>query len=268
MHNEHIHHFNGNSYELMLSIPFVLLLILYIIATLVSNDHYKRWLLYRTISWGLGVLCIAAIVAGPIAKRAHADFSAHMIGHLLIGMVTPLLIVLSAPMTLLLRSLNVKVARQLSGVLKSFPIRVLSNPIVASVLNVGGLWILYTTDLYSAIHQNIVLYLFIHIHVFFAGYLFTASIIYIDPTPHRTNFIYRAIILVLTSASHGILSKYIYTNPPSGVPIAQAEKGAMLMYYGGDAVDIILIFILCLQWYKSSKTKAFVDKEAIVLHST
>jgi putative membrane protein len=138
MHNEHIHHVIGNSYELILSIPFVLLLILYIVATLVSNYHYKRWSLYRTISWGLGVLCIAAIVVGPLAKRAHGDFSAHMIGHLLIGMITPLLIVLSAPMTLLLRSLNVKLARQLSGVLKSFPIRVLSNPIVASVLNVGG----------------------------------------------------------------------------------------------------------------------------------
>lgn len=264
MNNEHIHHVHVNSYEFIQSIPFILLLILYFVAVLISNNQYKRWPLYRTISWGLGVLCLAALNVGPLAKLAHADFSTHMIGHLLIGMISPLLFVLSAPMTLLLRSLNVKLARKLSGVLKSDPIRVFSNPIVASILNVGGLWILYTTDLYSIMNQNLAVYLVIHIHVFIAGYLFTRSIIYIDLSPHRTNFIYRAFILVLSSASHGILSKYIYANPPSGVPITQAQKGAMLMYYGGDVVDIILIFILCLQWYKSCKTKAFVNKEVIL----
>lgn len=261
MHHEHIQHINGNDNVLILAFLFVLLMSLYIFATYKTNRHYKRWLSYRTISWVLGVLCIAASVIGPIANQAHLDFTAHMIGHLLLGMVAPLLIVLSAPITLLLRSLNVKLARQLSSLLKTTPIRVLSNPLVASILNMGGLWILYITDLYSAMHQNFVLYLFIHIHVFIVGYVFTASMIYIDPTPHRTSFIYRAIILVLASASHGILSKYIFVNPPSSVPITQAEKGAMLMYYGGDAVDIILIFILCLQWYRSSKPKALANKE-------
>lgn len=264
MHNEHIQHINGTYDVLIWAILFLLLLILYVFATYRSNHCYKRWLFTRTISWVLGVLCIAASVIGPLANRAHVDFSAHMVGHLLLGMIAPLLIVLSAPMTLLLRSLNVKRARQLSKFLKTTPIRALSTPMAASLLNMGGLWILYTTNLYSAMHQNVVLYWFIHIHVFIAGYLFTASMIYIDPTPHRTTFIYRAIILVLASASHGILSKYLFINPPYSVPPAQAEKGAILMYYGGDAVDIILILILCLQWYKFSKPKALVNKEVIL----
>jgi putative membrane protein len=264
MQNEPMQHIHGTDYVLILALPFVLLLILYFYATFLSNQHYKRWLLYRTIAWVIGVLCIALPVIGPLASRAHGDFTAHMIGHLLLGMVGPLLIVLSAPMTLLLRSIDVKLARQLSRLLKTPPIRFLSNPIVASVLNMGGLWILYTTNLYSAMHQNLALYLFIHLHVFIAGYLFTASMIYIDPTPHRTKFIYRAIILVLASANHGILSKYIFVNPPAHVPMEQAEKGAMLMYYGGDAVDIVLIFLLCLQWYRSSKPTTLVNKEVIL----
>ncbi|WP_223592620.1 cytochrome c oxidase assembly protein [Neobacillus bataviensis] len=253
MHNEHVYHGNGNAYELILLIAFVLLLVVYIFASFRSNRHFKRWPLYRSISWGLGILCITVIVIGPLANRAHMDFTAHMLGHLLLGMAAPLLIVLSAPMTLVMRNLHVKRARQLSKILKSYPVRILSDPMFASLINVGGLWVLYTTDLYSAMHHNIVLYFFIHLHVFLAGFVFTAAFISIDPTPHRTNFIYRAIILVLSFASHGILSKYIYANPPLGVTKTQAEMGSMLMYYGGDAIDIVLIYILCWQWYKSKK---------------
>lgn len=260
MHNEHFHQANESPYELILFSPFGILIIMYIFAAIKSSRRHKSWSLYRTTFWILGVLCIAVVSVGPLANRAHTDFTVHMIGHLLLGMFAPLLIVLSAPITLVLRTLNVKLARLLSSVLKSSPIRILNDPIVTSFLNVGGLWILYTTDLYSTMHQNIILYFFIHLHVFISGYLFTASMIYIDPTPHRTNFIYRSIVLVIALAGHGILSKYIYAQPPSGVPITQAEIGGMLMYYGGDAIDIILIFIFCLQWYRSMKPRTIANR--------
>jgi putative membrane protein len=210
--------------------------------------RHKQWPLYRTAFWVFGVLCGVAAVVGPLANRAHMDFTAHMLGHLLLGMLAPLLMVLAAPMTLVLRILNVTLARRLSRVLKSWPVRILCDPIVASFLNVGGLWILYTTDLYAAMQQNILLHVFIHKHVFIASYLFTVSMIYIGPTPHRSSFVYRAIVLVIALAVHSILSKYIHTQPPNSVPAAQAEIGGMLMYYGGDAIDVIIIFILCFQW--------------------
>jgi len=56
-------------------------------------------------------------------------------------------------------------------------------------------------------------------------------------------------------AAHGMLAKYIYAYPPNGVTITQAERAGMLMYYGGDAIELILIFILCFQWYKSSRPR-------------
>jgi putative membrane protein len=164
--------------------------------------------------------------------------------------------VLAAPMTLALRTLDVNSARHLSRMLKSCPVRILSDPIVASLLNVGGLWVLYTTDLYVTMQQNIILQVLVHIHVFFASYLFTVSMIYIDPTPHRTSFVYRAIVLVIALAGHGILSKYIYAHPPGSVPAAQAETGGMVMYYGGDAIDLVLISVLFFQWFRATRPRA------------
>lgn len=258
--NDHIHHNTGHFFELILLIPFGLALVLYIGAVFISSRKSRKWPIYRTVFWVFGVICATAVFAGPLANRALIDFKVHMIGHLLLGMLAPLLLVLSAPMTLVLRTLNVKSARRLSCILKSWPVRIFSDPIVASLLNVGGLWALYTTDLYSAMHQNVLLHFFIHLHVFIAGYLFTMSMIYIDPTPHRSSFLYRSIVLVIALASHGTLSKYIYSQPPTGVPTAQAEIGGMLMYYGGDVIDSILIFILCLQWFKANRPRANVNE--------
>ena len=252
--DEHMQHItSGPSAGLPLVVLLAIILVLYIAATIVSNRQHKKWPLHRTAFWILGTICAAISVIGPIAESGHMNFTAHMVSHLLLGMLAPLLMVLAAPMTLLLRTLNVTHARRLSRLLKAWPVRILSNPITASILNIGGLWVLYTTDLYTAMHQNVFLYLLVHIHVFLAGYLFTASMIYIDPTPHRFSFVFRTVIFILALAGHGILSKYIYANPPSGVMRVQAETGAMLMYYAGDAIDLVLISLLCFQWYKTAR---------------
>ncbi|WP_413465970.1 cytochrome c oxidase assembly protein [Metabacillus litoralis] len=239
----------------MIILLIIFFIFLYIFATISSNRRYKKWPFYRTVFWILGVLFAASTLIGPIADLAHHDFRVHMIGHLFLGMLAPLLMVLAAPITLVLRTLKVKHARCLSSILKSHPMKFFSDPIIASILNVGGLWILYTTELYSSMHHNIYLHFFIHLHVFLAGYLFTASMIYIDPTAHRRKIGYRAIILVLALAFHGILSKYIYANPPYGISSKHAETGGILMYYGGDFIDAFLIFFLCLQWYKAQQPR-------------
>jgi putative membrane protein len=252
--NGHIHD-NGAGFEPILLILLALVIVIYIAAAVISNRRYKKWPLYRTLFWILGTICAASAIIGPIANRAHMDFTAHMVGHLLLGMIAPILLVFSAPITLSLRTLDVQSARRLSKVLKSWPLRIITNPITASVLNIGGLWLLYTTELYGLMHQNALLHALVHFHVFIAGYLFTASMIYMDPTPHRFSFMFRAVIFTISLAGHDILSKYIFAHPPSGVTKVQAENGGMLMYYAGDAIDVALICILCYQWYKATRLR-------------
>jgi len=259
MEHNHVHQASGTAFDLLLTLPFVLAVIVYLRMAVVSNHRCKRWPFYRYVCWILGVIFSAAVLIGPIAKLTHENFISHMVGHLFLGMLAPLLLVLAAPMTLLMRTLRVRSARRLSRVLKSFPVSIYCNPVVASILNIGGLWVLYTTELYSAMHHNLLLHIVVHIHIFIAGYLYTISILYIDPAPHRYGFIFRAVVLILSLAGHGILSKYIYAYPPLGVTTDQAEIGGMIMYYGGDLVEIILIFIFCQQWYKAARPRMTVS---------
>jgi putative membrane protein len=256
--NNHLHHGTEMDIhrlvpQLILLLPFLIALIIYLYAVILSNRRKKQWPFFRLVLWIAGVSCALVATAGPLAAHSHHDFRAHMLGHLLLGMLAPLLMVLASPMTLLLRTLNVKQARYISHILKSDPIRFISNPIVVSLLNVGGLWVLYTTSLYQTMQHNELLHIMVHLHVFLAGYLFTGAFIYLDPQPHRMSFHYRSSVLLIAMACHGILSKYIYAHPPIGVPIVQAKTGGLLMYYGGDAIDLILITILCYQWFKETR---------------
>lgn len=241
--------------QFVLAMPFLVAMVLYGIAVAVSNRSYRQWPIYRSVCFYSGGLFAVISVIGPLAEKAHTHFTFHMIGHLFLGMLSPLLIAIASPITLLLRAIHVLTARKMTRFLRSWPIKIYSNPLIASLLNIGGLWILYTTKLYSFMHENLFLHALIHFHVFAAGYLFTVSMIYIDPVYHRHSFLYRAVIFVFALAAHQILSKYIYANPPIGIADREAELGGMIMYYGGDAVDIILIVILCWQWYKATSPK-------------
>ncbi|MCM3612145.1 cytochrome c oxidase assembly protein [Planococcus sp. MERTA32b] len=224
----------------------------YLAAVYFSNKRYRNWPLQRVVVWSLGIISAAAALVGPLAEQAHLDFRMHMAVHLLLGMLAPLLIAMSCPVTLLLRTLNTSAARTVTAVLKSQPFRLINHPVTAALLNIGGLYVLYLTSLYHLMHESTFFYAVVHLHIFLAGYLFTVSIVYFDVTPHRFSFLYRSIVLIVALAGHKILAKTLYATPPEGVPRAEAEAGSMLMYYGGDLVDAVLIFYLCWHWYKSA----------------
>jgi putative membrane protein len=216
---------------------------------------YRRggwWPAGRSACWLAGLVAAAIALIGPLAGAAHHDFTAHMAGHLLLGMAGPLLLVLAAPVTLALRALPVCRARVLSRVLSSRPVRVVTHPVTAAVLSAGGLWLLYTTDLYRAMGGHAWLHVGVHVHIVVAGYLFTAAMIGVDPAPHRPGRRTRAAVLILFLAAHGILAKYLYGHPPAGVPAAAGRAGAELMYYGGDLIDLALIVVFCRQWYRAT----------------
>jgi putative membrane protein len=214
------------------------------------------WPAHRGILWLLGLATIATAALGPLADAAHHDFAAHLAAHLLVGMLAPLLIVLSAPVTLALRALDVGRARRVSRLLNSRPARFLTDPAPAAILNVGSLWALYATPLGAAMLGKPALHPLLLTHFFLTGYLFTASIVGVDPAPHRRSFRLRLVVVVLAIAAHSILAKHLYGHPPAGTPAAAAESGALLMYYGGDLLALALIVLFCAQWYRAARPPA------------
>jgi putative membrane protein len=242
---------------LLLLLPLGWAAAAYLIAVAATFRRRGVWPARRTVFWLAGIGAAAAAVAGPVADAGRTDFTAHMAGHLLLGMAAPLLLVCAAPVSLALRYLRPGAARALVRVLRSAPVRVLTHPVTAAVLNVGGLWVFYTTGLYQVSMHTEALHLLVSAHMLGAGYLLTAALIGIDPDPHRAGYRPRAAVLVAALAGHDILAKSLYAVPPAGVPEAQAQAqaGAQLMYYGGDTIDLIIITIFCYRWYRHARPR-------------
>ncbi|MGY1638760.1 cytochrome c oxidase assembly protein [Geodermatophilus sp. SYSU D00742] len=204
------------------------------------------WPLLRTACWLAGLV---AAGAGWALTGAHGDLRAHMAGHLLLGMLAPLLLVLAAPVTLALRALPVTGARRLTRVLRRPLVARLTDPLVAVPLNAAGLWVLYGTDLHTLTAHRPALAALVALHVLVSGYLATAAVLAVDPTPHRRGVGVRAGALAAGMAAHDVLAKWLYAAPPAGV--LGAAEGARLMYDGGTVVSLLTAAVLWRRWYVS-----------------
>ncbi|WP_299518311.1 cytochrome c oxidase assembly protein [uncultured Serinicoccus sp.] len=213
----------------------------------------RAWPARRTVCWSAGVVCAGGGLVGPVATAAHTSFTAHMAAHLLLGMLAPLLLVLGAPVTLALRALPVTWGRRLTRLLRTAPVRAATHPVVAGLMNAGGLWVLYTTSLYPLMHGSVLVHSAVHAHVLVWGYVLTASLVGVDPDPHRSSVLVRSGVLIVVVAAHSILSRWLYAHPPAGVGAADGRSGAQLMYYGGDVVDVLLMVLLLHRWYASGR---------------
>jgi len=237
----------------------LLALLAYAVLVARARRRGRSWPTGRALAWVTGDLLAVAAVAGPLAAAARSSdgmtsWTAHMAGHVLLGMLAPLLLVLGAPVTLALNALPVGAARRLSRLLRSRPLRVLTTPGAAAVLDVGGLWLLYGTPLLDVAHEHPVVDVVVHAHVLLAGYLFTAVLVGPDPLPHRRRTRHLLVVLVLALAAHDVLAKRLYARA-GGPDLVDEQSGALLMYYGGDAVDLALAVLVCARWYRRTRPR-------------
>lgn len=255
--------------ELIFALPLAVSALLYLVGALSQTRRGRPpWPLWRTASWMLGLALVLSTLVGPLAAAAHDDFVLHMLSHLIVGMLAPILLVVAAPVTLALRTLEITQARRLSGLLRSPLPRFLIHPVVSAVINVGSLWVLYTTPAFTLMMSHPLWHAVILMHFLVAGYLFAASIVGTDPAPHRTSFRFRLAVLVLAEAGHSILAKAVYVAAPPNVTPSEARDAAQLMYYGGDLIELVLIALFCAKWYVAARPRARSVLSPIVqLHS-
>ena len=186
---------------------------LYIKGVLVLARRGDKWPVGRTVAFICGVGSVDFATSGGLGLYAHFAFSFHMIAHMILGMIAPIGFILSAPITLALRTLpqgrsdNERGIRgQLVALLNSRYMKVLTNPIVALAIFDGSLFLLYMTPLFGGLMQNHAGHLFMNIHFLLAGALFFHVIVGIDPNPQKVPHIVRIIILFAAMSIHAFFS--------------------------------------------------------------
>lgn len=241
-----------------------LLLLAYLWAAFRQIHSGKSWSRWRIFSFVSGCILLALGLAPKLMVLAHHDIRAHMVQHLLIGMFAPLGLVLAAPLSLALRMLPTSTARQLMSLLGSRTVHFISHPVSALLLNIGGMYVLYLTPLYTATLTYPFLHHLLHLHFLLAGYLFCWAIAGPDPAPRRPGMSVRLAVLFVSMASHAYLSKLMYAyHWPKETPHAteQIQEAAQLMYYGGDLAEVLLAIAFFAVWFRGTRSRNKIKKE-------
>jgi putative membrane protein len=239
--------------DVMVGSAWLTILVLYLVAGRAGALRGRpAWPAGRSASWLVGSALGLAVSVGPLARAAHDHFTAHMAVHLVLGMLVPLLLVLGAPVTLFLRAVPVRVGRRYSRIARTAAVGALAHPVTGLVLTTVPLALVYWSGASQQLVHHPVLGPLLHLHFVAAGFLFTYAVIGSDPNPHRAPAWLRGSAIVAGIAAHGVVAKQLFAIGQQGVALADAEQGAQLMYYGGDAVHAVVLVVFCAQVYRSS----------------
>ena len=186
---------------------------LYIKGVMILTKRGDKWPVGRTISFAIGISAIDFATSGGLGLYAQFSFSWHMVAHMTLGMIAPIAIVLSAPITLALRTLpqgRNKEERGVRGtflsVLHSRYSAIIVNPVGALAIFDGSLFALYFTPLFNNLMSNHAGHLLMNIHFLLAGFLFFHVIIGVDPNPKRPPFLARIVTLLAAMSIHAFFS--------------------------------------------------------------
>lgn len=145
---------------------------LYALALWVRIRRGYQWSTLRGTSFVLGVVTI--VIALSLDDRW---FSRHVVVHLLLGMVAPVLLVLGAPGTLIIQAIPRHRRAPVLRVLHSGVARVVTHPLSGWISLVVTPWVLWFSDLYRATLEHPWLHELVHAHFLLSGYVFAAGVI-------------------------------------------------------------------------------------------
>ncbi|MGA7420665.1 MAG: cytochrome c oxidase assembly protein, partial [Acidimicrobiales bacterium] len=148
----------------------------------------RRWSPWRTTSFVAGIVTIVIAVQSGLASYDDSVFSIHVIQHLLLMNVAPILLALGAPVTLLLQAGDRSTQQRVLRVLHNPVVEVITNPVfvlvVFSVTMVGY----FLTPFYQFSLEHPLLHDVTHLHFLIAGCLYWWLVVGIDPSRWRLSY--------------------------------------------------------------------------------
>ncbi len=250
---------------------------LYIRGVVVLARRGDKWPVGRTISFAIGISLLDYSTSGGLGLYALFSFQYHMIAHMILSMIAPIFLVLSAPITLALRTLPIGRTSEERGIrgwliesLHSRFTAIWTNPLVALAIFDGSLFALYFTPLFGELMSSHFGHLLMNLHFIAAGLLFFHVIVGIDPNPRRVHHLVRVVILlgaisihaffsIALQASNTLIDGGYYASlerPWATDLLADQKSGAAIGWAMGEIPIIIALVATFIQWMRSDAREA------------
>jgi putative membrane protein/putative copper resistance protein D len=235
-----------------------------------------KWPVGRTISFVVGVLTILLVMCTKLNDYGMVMFSVHMVQHMIISMLSPILLLMGAPITLALRALPVAARRGHKGprewllwILQSRYMRIITHPAFTIPLFIASLYALYFTPIFDTLMGSKVGHAGMMVHFLAVGLVFFWPIMGVDPGPHRPGYIMRMLELFAGMPFHAFFGIALmmasepmvgtYKNPPASLGIdALADQTAAggIAWAFSEVPSVLVLLALLFQWYRSEQRQA------------
>jgi putative membrane protein len=257
-------------------------LLVYLAAVVRLARTGVRWPWWRTLSWFAGTLSLFAVTGTWVNGYSMELFSVHMTQHMVLSFVTPLFLLLGAPVTLALRTLprghgasGAPRALLLEALHSRFA-RAVAHPLFTVPLFIASLYGVYFTPLFDALMRNAAGHQLMLAHFVVTGLLFFGPIVGHDPWPRTIGYPARMLELFLPVPFHAFFGVAImmsdslivtsFAHPPAswGVDtIADQGVAGGIIWAFGELPTVLVLAIVFFSWAKSEERQGrAIDRAA------
>ncbi|MFE5832020.1 cytochrome c oxidase assembly protein [Streptomyces sp. NPDC056488] len=233
------------------------------------------WPVSRTVFFTVGVLTVALVMCTRLNDYGMVMFSVHMVQHMVISMLSPILLLLGAPVTLALRALPVA-GRGSTGprelllkLLHSRYMKVITHPGFTIPMFIASLYALYFTPLFDFLMGSKPGHIGMMVHFLMVGVVFFWPIMGVDPGPHRPGYVMRMLELFAGMPFHAFFGIALmmasepmvgtYASPPASLGIdALSDQNAAggIAWAFSEIPSVLVLIALVYQWYHSEQRQA------------
>lgn len=275
--------FTGWDVDILWLMAGALGLFFYVAGAWRMHRRGDRWPIHRTVFWILGILLLVWVTCGPLNLYQEYLFSVHMLGHMMLAMAIPLLLVSGAPITLAMRAIDKRDDGTRGGrewilwAVHSPFSRVITHPFVAAGIFIGSLWAFYFTDIVRWAMYEHLGHEWMIIHFIISGYLFAMTLVGVDPIPYRLPYAGRLITLIAVMAMHAFFGVAIMMQEGLMVaewfgsmgrtwgptPMEDQYIGGGIAWSIGEIPTLILAITVAIQWSRDdTKVQRRTDRAA------
>ncbi|MET4703133.1 putative membrane protein [Frigoribacterium sp. UYMn621] len=272
------------------------LLALYLLGVWRLHRRGIAWPVQRTVWWVAGIASVLLVTATGIDGYGMELFSVHMVQHMTLSMLSPVFLVLGAPVTLLLRALPAKHGGGIN--LRKLILRVLhsriagffTHPVVTVALFLMSLYGLYFTPAFDFLMGSMWGHNVMLLHFLLIGALYFWGVMGVDPSPRQASRgmrrlsapVLRIFELVITVPFHAffgvivmmsvdlLVHFYAHPNPSWGIgALADQALGGGIAWGFTELPTLIVLGVLFFQWQgherrheRTANRKADADGDA------
>ena len=264
-------------FDLVFGTAAIIFAAVYVAGVIRLRRRGDQWPAGRTVAWLLGCALLLFTTSSGLGRYMPAMFSMHMTAHMLLSMLTPILLVLGAPVTLALRALptagkgNPPGPREwlLDGLHSKWS-KFFTHPVVATLMFVVGFYALYFGGIFNSAVSHHGAHVLMNLHFLMSGYLFYWVVIGVDPAPRELSPVAKIGMVFATLPLHAFFGVVMM-----GMPEVLGESfyrslhlswhtdlvgdqhlGGSIAWAAGEGPLVVVMIALLVQWSRSDQRTA------------